>query len=387
MLGIGLAFAWFTVISLALVAAAAVERRHRIAPHQGRPELAPRRALWGGGPLHPPGRHMLVRALASGARIVRARTRVTDRSEGLRLAARAVACIALASALSLVPFGGAPLVVVDLQHGLVALVLFVLLAAMAQVAIGLAEGSVFARLACLRIAGRVLALVGTLAIVLAPLALASGSLRLHAIVLDQQGSVAPLALVAAFLREGAAAPLGGFLEARLWPAWHLFRQPLTALLFVPVLGLLLRRPLALDPIGGGVRLTAFGHDDDPGELYWARIEERLSGVLCAALFVALFLGAGAIPFLPTARLVAPLVPFFGEGLPAILAGGVEMGVFFTKLVLVLMLVARSSRSMAALRDDQWIRLVTQRILPLAWANLLLVFATTLLLDAAGKGAA
>lgn len=395
MLGVGLAFAWFAVISLALVAAAAVERRQRVVSQADRPELAPRRALWGGGPLHPPGRSMLVRALASGSRIVRARTRVTDRSEGLRFAARAVACTALASALSLVPFagrvggapGGAPLVVVDLEHGLVALILFVLLAAMAEVAIGLAEAGVFARLACLRIAGRILALVGTLAIVLAPLALASGSLRLHAIVLEQQGSIAPLSLVAALLEDGASSPLGRFLAAPIWPAWHLFRQPLTALLFVPVLGLLLRRPLALDPIGGGVRLAAFGHDDDPGELYWARIEERLAGVLCAALFVALFLGAGAIPFLPTDRIVAPLIPFFGEGLPAILGAGLETGVFFAKLVLVLVLFARSARSMAGLRDDQWIRLVTRRILPLAWANLLLVFATTLLLETAGKGAA
>lgn len=394
MLGIGLAFAWFAVISLALVGAAAIERRHRVPPRPDRPEFAPRRALWGGGPLHPPARHMGVRALASGARIVRARTRVGDRSGGLRFAARAVSCIALASGLSLVPFagrfgghaGGSPLVVVDLQHGLVALVLFVLLAAMAQVAVGLAEANPFARLACVRLAGRVLALAGTLAIVLAPLAVASDSLRLHAIVLDQEGRFAPLALAAAFLRDGGATSLAPGLEWRVWPAWHLFRQPLTALLFLPVALLLLRRPLAVDPVGGGVRLSAFGHDDDPGELYWSRIEERLASVLFAALFVALFLGAGALPFVATARLVGPLVPFFGEGLPALVGSAIEMGVFLAKCLVVLFLVARVSRSMPALRDDQWIGIVTRRILPLAWANLLLVFAARLLIDAAGGGA-
>lgn len=400
MLGIGLAFAWFTVISLALVGAAVIERRHRIPPVHDRPELAPRRALWGGGLLHPPARHMGARALASSARIVRARTRVGERSGGLRFAARAVACIALASGLSLVPFAGrfggrsdgAALVVVDLQHGLVALVLFVSLAAMAQVAVGLAEASPFARLACVRLAGRVLALAGTLAVVLAPIAVASDSLRLHAIVLDQEGTFAPFALVAGFLREGGVPSVADSLpglerfEGLEWcalPAWHVFRQPLTALLFLPVLGLLVRRPLALDPIGGGVRLSAFGHDDDPGELYWSRIEERLAGVLFAALFVALFLGAGALPFVSTARLVLPLVPFFGEGLPALLGSAVEMGVFLAKCLVVLVVVARVSRSMPALRDDQWIRIVTRRILPLAWANLLLVFAARLLLDAAG----
>ncbi len=394
MLGIGLAFAWFAVISLALVGAAAIERRHRVPPRPDRPGFAPRRAVWGGGPLHPPSRHMGVRALASGARIVRARTRVADRSGGLRIAARTVACTALASGLALVPFAGpfggradgAPLVVADLEHGLVALVLFVLLAAMAQVAVGLAEANPFARLACVRLAGRVLALTGALALVLAPLAVASDSLRLHAIVLDQAGRFAPFALLAAFLRDGGLASLPTWLDVRAWPAWHLFRQPLTALLFLPVLGLLLRRPLALDPIGGGVRLSAFGHDDDPAELYWSRIEERLAAVLFAALFVALFLGAGALPFVPTASLVAPLVPFFGEGLPALLGSALEMGVFLAKCLLVLFLAARVARSTPALRDDQWIRIVTRRILPLAWANLLLALAARLLLGAADGGA-
>ncbi len=251
-------------------------------------------------------------APASSAR----RTRRRRAQRGLRFAARVVACVALASALALVPFagslggapGGVPLVVVDLHHGLVALVLFVVLAAMAQVAVGLSESSPFARLACVRLAGRVLALAGTLAIVLAPIALASGSLRLHAIVADQQGSFAPFAMLAVWLASADSGSGSGsavtLLERMHGPAWHVFRQPLTALFFVLVLGLLTRRPLAVDPIGGSVRLSAFGHDDDPAELYWARSEERLAAVLFAALFVALFLGAGSIPYLPTARLVA-----------------------------------------------------------------------------------
>ena len=393
MLGVGLAFAWFAVISVALLASASIERRQRVPRHRDRPELAPTRALWGGGLEAPPAHHMLARALAGGARIVRARTLVAERGRGLRFAARAVGCVALASALALIPFagdlGGAPLVVVDLHHGLVALVLFILLAAMAQVAVGLTESGIFARLACVRLAGRVLALAGTLAIVLAPISLASHSLRLHEIVADQQGSFAPFAMLTAWLAGGTSSSESGSAAARLarihGPAWQLFRQPLTALLFVIVLGLLTRRPLAVDPIGGSVRLSAFGHDDDPGELYWARTEERLASVLFAALFVALFLGAGSIPFLPTASLVAPLVPFFGEGLPAILGSAAEIGVFVVKLTLALACVARASRRMASLRDDQWIRIVTRRILPLGWANLLLVAGVVLWLDATGTG--
>lgn len=395
MLGVVLAFVWFAAISLALVGCAAIERRARVSLHADRPGFGPRRMAWGGGLEGPPSHSMLARALAGGARIVRARTVVSERARGLRFAARVGACIALASALALVPFAGRfgsaadgiPFVVVDLEHGLVALVLFVLLAAMAQVAVGLSESSVFARLACVRLAGRVLVLMSTLAIVLAPLALAAGSLRLHAIVMDQQGLFAPFAPLANLLSIHASAPVAEGASALRLPAWFLLRQPLSALLFVPVLGLLTRRPLALDPVGGGVRLSAFGHDDDPGELYWARSEERLAAVLAAALFVALFLGAGSIPFVSSSAIVAPLVPFFGTGLPAILAGALEIGVFVAKLSLVLALVARAARTTPVLRDDQWIRIVTRRMLPLAWANLLLVAALSLLADAARKGGA
>lgn len=394
MLGVGLAVAWFGMISLVLVGAAAIERRQRVPFSADRPELAPPRALWGGGHVHPPARSMLARALASGARIVRARTRVADRSRGLRFAAHLVAGIALASALALVPFAGsfgadpagAPLVVVDLQHGLVAIVFFVLLAAMAEVAVGLAEASFFARLACVRLAGRVLVLAGVFALVLAPLAVASDTLRLHGIVQDQAGLFTPAVLVDALLHDAGLSELGAWAETPIWPAWHLFRQPLTALLFLPVLGLLSRRPLALDPIGSGVRLSAFGHDDDPGELYWARMEERLASVLLAALFVALFLGAGALPFVSAARIVAPLTPFYGEGLPALIAAAIEMAAFVAKTLGMLFVVARVSRSMPALRDDQWIRWVTRRLLPLAASNLLLVFAARLLLLGAAGGA-
>lgn len=394
MSGIALAFVWFGAISLGLVASAAIERRARIARTDGRPGFEPRRALWGGGLEHPPSRSMLARALAGGARIVRSRTRVADRAPGLRFAARAIACFALASGLALVPFGagipgpyaGRAFVVVDLRHGLVALILFASLAALAEVAVGLSDSSVFARLACVRLAGRVLALMATLALVCAPVALAAGSLRLHAIALAQQGSFAPLAVVARIFGTLPPAPLEPILALLRFPAWFAFRQPITAVLFIAVMGLLTRRPLALDPIGGSVRLSAFGHDDDPGELYWSRTAERLAAVLFAALFVALFLGGGGLPLLPTAWLVAPLVPFYGEGLPALVAGAIELGVFLAKLVVVLALVARIARSMPALRDDQWIRIVTRRWMPLCWANLLLVAAVALATGALREGA-
>lgn len=393
MLGVGLAFVWCGALALAWIGSAAIERRARFVLRRDRSGFTSAPALWGGGVERPAGHSMLVRLLAGGARIVRARSVVSGRAHGLRFAARGVACIALASALALVPFAGSlggrasdpPLVVVDLEPGLVALVLCLFLAAIAQVAVGISEASPFARLACVRLAGRSLALVGLLAIVLAPLALATGSLRLHAIAMDQLGRFAPLAWLGDLPGAEPTGPLSSLFGARFLPAWFVFRQPITALLFVPVVGLLTRRPLALDAVGGGVRLSAFGHDDDAGELYWARVEERLASVLFASLFVALFLGAGAVPYCPTSWLVAPIASFFGEGFAALVAACVETSVFVAKLALVLVASARAARITAALRDDQWIGIATRRFLPLAWANLLWVAALSLLSGVAAGG--
>ncbi|MBK7951775.1 MAG: hypothetical protein IPK00_24175 [Deltaproteobacteria bacterium] len=51
-----------------------------------------------------------------------------------------------------------------------------------------------------------------------------------------------------------------------------------------------------------------------------------------------------------------------SGLPALLAAVIEIGVFVVKLALVLALVAQAARATPALRDDQWIRIVTRRML-------------------------
>jgi len=104
----------------------------------------------------------------------------------------------------------------------------------------------------------------------------------------------------------------------------------------------------------------------------------LAKVFSASLFVTLFLGASGIPFVHGSDLIAAIAPLVGSTLPALLVVVLGIGVFFAKLVIVLLLGEIISRRVAALRSDQRTRLVAYRLLPLAWANLLLVSAMTLL---------
>lgn len=390
--GVGLAIGivWFGLVSLALVACALIERRARLASLRDRPEWAPPRAVWGFDSEPPPASYLALRALAAGARMIRSRSRVVDRSRAQRAVGRCLSLLATASALSLVPFAGTwggrddglALVAVDLQDGLLALVFLLMLMAMAQVAIGLSDRSVWSRLASVRLASQSLAGVGLLVLVLAPLVLENGSLRLHDLAFAQQRAFSPFA----WLPDSLAGGVFEFVDAWPWPNWNLFAQPLTALLFIPAIVGLTARPWVEDAVSGHIATSGFGLDSDPADLYWGRVEARLARVLFVSLFVSLFLGAGAIPFVPAAAIVDFLEPFIGPALAAGLVAVVQIAAFSAKWLLVLVAASFLQRATATLRGEHWIEVVTARLWPLAGANLLLMSALMLLSDALQGGA-
>jgi len=370
MIEAALALLWLGIVALAAGLDAAAERRGRLARVDWRPDLAFPRRPWGSDPDRPPAHQAWARWLAGWARAVRSSPRVGTVSQALRRSGRVGSLGATATALSLIPFAGTwggraegrALVVLDLEQGLLALLFLLLLAGLSQVAIGLSERRFWSRLGAVRMAVRMLASLAFFGLLLAALALGTGSLRLADLVADQRGTFAPLA---------SWAP--GLDLLRL-PGWMCFRQPLTALLFVPALGLLLRRPLARDARAGTVGLAGFGLDDDPRGERAGRQEARLATVLGAALFVAVFLGAGAIPYLDSGQVVAGLAPYAGEVVPGLAMVVVESGVFLAKMVLVLAVAARLRAATAVLREDQVLGLTMRRLMPLAWANLLLLAA-------------
>lgn len=389
MIGVGIALVWIAVVAGALVGCAFVERWSRLAGSRDRPEWQPPRAAWGFDPQPSPNVYLLARTLAGSARLVRSRTVVDDQSPFQNALGRIVSCVALASALALIPFigtwGGEPdgavLVVADLHNGLIGLVFLLLMVTVGRVATGLALRSVWSRLGSVGIASRSLAGVGLFVLVLAPLVLETGSLRLHDIAMTQQSTFAPLS----WLSSSASWEGFGFVRALRWPGWHLFTQPLTAILFVFALAGLMRRPCIYAATTGRIGTSGFGLDGDPQDLYWGRLEARLSKVLAASLFVSLFLGAGAIPFVAASAVVDLLEPFFGFELSALLGVLIQLGMFVVKLWVVLVLASILRRATATIRDDQWIDIVTSRLFPLAWANLLLMSALTLLSDSVRGG--
>jgi NADH:ubiquinone oxidoreductase subunit H len=376
-----LTIVWLGIVSIALVGCAVIERNARLVSRPDRPELDPPRAFWGKGIQAPPSRALTARALAGLARMIRAQSVVSEQRPGLRLLGRLGVCITLAVALAMVPFAGtwgggsedAPVVLLDLRNGLAAIGFLLLLTSFARVAVGLSERNAWSRIASTRQASQSIAALALLTLIFAPIAISSGSLRLHEIVLHQQIPIAPVA----WFLESFEGEVAKALQAWPIPAWNLFTQPLTALLFVPAMTLLLGSIRVDETTTGATFVVGMGIDADPVDGYWSRLDERLSLVLIASLFVTLFLGAGSIPFFLPARLVALLEPFAGEMLPTLLVAGLYAGSFLAKSLLVIAAVTRVKRGLARSRVDRALRVATRRLLPLAWANLLLVAATTL----------
>ncbi len=386
MMSLLLAVIWSGVVMVGLAASATFERRTRLASQSDRPDLMPPRATWGSGLNYPPSRALTARALAGFARLIRRRPIVADHQRVLRGAARLLGTGSLVLAIAMLPVVGtwasaqdAPIVPLDPANGLSVLGILLLLVAFARVAVGLSERSPWSRAGSARQASRSIVGVALLAIVIAPLAIDAGSLRLHEIVADQQRPIIPLAWLGSQLGCDCATAL----QAWPLPAWNLFVQPITALLFAPAMALWTSVPRVDDPSSGSIGLAGLGLDADPTDLYWSGLDARLSNVLAAGLFVTLFLGAGAIPFVDPQHLVDYAAPYFGEGLPQLAVTGLYLGTFVIKLVAVLAVAARLGRIAATTRDDRAVRLATRRLMPIAWANLLLVAAITLWFENAG----
>lgn len=378
-----LVLVWLVVAMLGVASLSVFERSSRNRVRLDRPELAPPRKVWGGGPLHPPSRAATARALAGFARLVRRRTRVVDHRPGLRRGSRVLGCSALVLGLAMLPiagnWGGAPgsaLLLLDLEGGLVAVLLVLLAMAFARIALGLSERSAWSRMGAARQTSRAIAGTALLVLAMVPLAIDAGSLRLHDLVVDQQQTLWPVAGFARLFGPEVAAGL----EAWPLPAWNLFTQPLTAILFAAAISLWVSSPQADVPGAGLIGITGFGLDADAGELYWIRVESRLAAVFAAGLFVTLFLGSGGLPFLDPTGLVDSAEPFLGRGVPEALVTLLHVSVFAVKLVFVLFVASRVARMAATSRDDRSLRLATRRLLPVAWANLLLVAALALWLE-------
>ncbi len=146
------------------------------------------------------------------------------------------------------------------------------------------------------------------------------------------------------------------------PRWGLFLQPLGGMLLAVCLVAQSARPPFSDP----EEEEDFARREGPA----FRLATGLAYPVHAALFTALMLGGGAIPYLPAHTLVAAVASVYGDGFATGFVLVVQAAVFFAKTALVVLglaALADAGERLPRFLQPQWL---VERLFPLALVNLL-----------------
>lgn len=269
-----------------------------------------------------------------------------------------LAVLAPLLAWSVIPFGGhyqvgswrIDLVIAKLEAGMLWLFVAGLLSLLAGLLIDRSdEGRVRAAvMGVSQIAGMSLALIGVLIVF--------GSLDLVEIVSAQDRTLDLLPLI-------ANAGLGmGWLDV---PAWGVVYQPVAFLVYL-VCGSLALRPAPLCPIRSARDGGASG-----ASIQLLRLGGHLDALVLAGVATALFLGGGAIPYLPAERIVRSIADFYGTGLATWLCMAIHLAVFLTKVALLTSVQAPLAEFLRTTRLATSLGLLWKVIIPVAFLNVLL----------------
>ncbi|MBW2389491.1 MAG: NADH-quinone oxidoreductase subunit H [Deltaproteobacteria bacterium] len=269
--------------------------------------------------------------------------------------ATSLAFVALLSAFAVIPFGSRyrlgereiALVVADLDWG----ILWLLGAAM--LALFGAIGSVrkASRRVPLAIEGASYALGAGLA--LAALAMVFGTLNPTTMVVAQDQN---------FLLVDFVGPALPALQRLQLPAWGVFFQPVSLLLFVFCALGASRAPLSESQIEPGP------HDSGATQLL-VRVADHLGSLLVAGVIVVLFFGGGALPYVAGDTIIRIIGDYFGTGLATILCMAIHTSVFFAKLMLVTIAIEPLRLRLARLSFEATLNRCWKGIIPLAVVNL------------------
>jgi len=277
------------------------------------------------------------------------------------LAASLVFATAL-SAFALIPFGSRyrfgereiSLVVANLDWGII----WLLCAGMLALFCGVALVRQASRRVPLAIVGVSYALGAGLA--LAAVAMVYGSQNPTAIVVaqDQNFSLADFV--------GPALPA---LQRLTLPAWGLFLQPVSLLLFAYcALGVSRAPRFDVEAYRSGTeRLLLRGAD-------------HLAGLLVASVVVVLFLGGGALPYVSGDAIILVIGNYYGVGLATILCMVIHLTVFIGKMMLITIAIEPLRGRLSRLSFEVALTRCWKVIIPLAFLNL---FVTAQVLLAGG----
>jgi NADH-quinone oxidoreductase subunit H len=294
----------------------------------------------------------------------------------LHLISPFIAVMPAIASFAIIPYGGTyemwgakfPLVVADLDYGVLYVFAIGSIATYGSMLAGWAGNNNFGMLGSIRVSAQMISYEVALGVAVVGLFMIFGTLRLTDMGVLQQETFR----VFGFLEHlGWVAPGTKWIDWITLPMWGIVLQPLPFFMFLTALMAENKRapfdtPEGESEIGAGYFIEYSGMKFG---LYM--MGEWIEVVVISGLMTAMFLGGWTLPWLKEADLIAYLTPNFGPNMANLIAMVLAVHVWLAKVVALIFFQMLIRWSMPRFRYDQVMDLGWKILLPLSLANIAL----------------
>jgi NADH-quinone oxidoreductase subunit H len=296
-----------------------------------------------------------------------------------------IAVVPALVSFAVIPYGGTyeawgtkwSLVVADLDYGILYVLAIGSLATYGAVLAGWSSNNNWGMLGALRVSAQMLSYEVAMGVSLIGLFMIFETLKMTQMGIDQQQTFRIFGFLELF---GWVAPGNVLIDWIRLPMWGVILQPLSFLIFLAA-AMAENKRAPFDTPEGEAEIVAGYFIEYSGMKYGIfMMGEFLHVVVIAALVTALFLGGWSIPYLHDETLIRFLEGGVGPGLANVLAMLVHVGVFFSKVIVLIMLQMLLRWGLPRFRYDQVMHLGWKIMLPLSLANIVVTGAGILLVE-------
>lgn len=294
------------------------------------------------------------------------------------------------ASFAIIPYGGTyemwgakfPLVVSDLDYGILYVFAIGSIATYGSMLAGWAGNNNFGMLGSIRVSAQMISYEVTLGISVVGLFMIFGTLRLTDMGVLQQETFRVFGFIEHF---GWVKPGTGWVDAITLPMWGIILQPLPFFMFLTALMAENKRAPFDTPEGESEIVAGYFIEYSGMKFGLYMMGEWIEVVVISGLMTAMFLGGWTLPWLKEADIIAFLTPRWGANMANVIAMVLAVHVWLAKVVALIFFQMLIRWSMPRFRYDQVMNLGWKILLPLSLANIVLTGIGILIVQEVTRG--
>jgi len=294
------------------------------------------------------------------------------------------------ASFAIIPYGGTyemwgakfPLVVSDLDYGILYVFAIGSIATYGSMLAGWAGNNNFGMLGSIRVSAQMISYEVTLGIAVVGLFMIFGTLRLTDMGVLQQETFRVFGFMEHF---GWVKPGTGWVDAITLPMWGIILQPLPFFMFLTALMAENKRAPFDTPEGESEIVAGYFIEYSGMKFGLYMMGEWIEVVVISGLMTAMFLGGWTLPWLKEADIIAFLTPKWGANMANVIAMVLAVHVWLAKVVALIFFQMLIRWSMPRFRYDQVMNLGWKILLPLSLANIVLTGIGILIVQEVTRG--